>query len=76
LITEQLSPHQELLEAVHEATVLYVAAERALKDYRLALYSLEPESDARLEELKRTALARSQALRDAQTQLLLSNPAD
>lgn len=73
---EQVSPHQEILEAVHEASVQYVEAERALENYRLTLYNLTTESNARLEELKRTASARSRALRDAQTQLLLSNPSE
>jgi len=71
---EQVSPHEELLEAVHEASVQYVEAERAFENYRLTLYNLTTESNARLEELKRAVSARSQALREAQTQLLLSSP--
>jgi hypothetical protein len=74
VFAEQVIPHEELLEAVHEATVQYVEAERALKNYRLALNHLTPESHGRLEELQRTASARSQALRAAQVQLLLSKP--
>ena len=73
---EQVSPHQELLEAVHEASVQYVEAERALENYRLTLYNLTTESDTRLEELKRAVSARSQALREVQTQLLLSSPSE
>ena len=75
MISEQVISHDELLEAVHEASVEYVEADRALHSYRLALSHLALEGDARLEELRRTACAREQALRDAQTQLLLSNPA-
>jgi hypothetical protein len=76
LTIEQVSPHQELLEAVHEASVQYVEAERALENYRLTLYNLTTESDTRLEELKRAVSARSQALREVQTQLLLSSPSE
>jgi len=74
LISEQVSPHNELLDAVHEASVRYVEAERALQSYRLALDHMAVDSDTRLEELRRTACAREQALRDVQTQLLLFNP--
>ena len=75
MITEQLIPHEELLDAVHQASIQYVEADRALKNYRLAFNHLTPENRARLEELQRAAAARSRELREAQTQLLLSNPA-
>jgi hypothetical protein len=74
LITEQVIPHEELLDAVHQASVEYVEADRALKNYRFAVDHLTPEGHAKMEELQRNASAKSRALREAQVQLLLSNP--
>jgi hypothetical protein len=76
LISEQISPHEELLDAVHEAAVQYVEADRELENYRLVVHNFTPESEARLRELRRNVVQRSEALRAAQTQLLLSNPAE
>lgn len=75
MITEQIIPHEELLDAVHDAAVEYIDAERALQNYRSAAGPLNVESDAKLKQLKRTVAARAQALRDAQEQLVLTNPA-
>ena len=71
MLTEQLISHEELLEAVHQASIEYVEAERDLKNYRLAFNHFTPEIDARLEELQRNVSAKSQSLRAAQTQLVL-----
>ncbi len=67
MITEQLIPHDELLNAVHEASVHYVEADSALRDYRLS--GAHP---AKLEQLKSNLAAEEQSLRRAQTQLVLS----
>jgi hypothetical protein len=69
LIAEQLISHEELLAAVHEASIHYVEADSALRNYRSS--GAHP---AKLEQLKRNLAAEEQALREAQTQLLLSNP--
>jgi hypothetical protein len=74
LFTEQVISHEELLDAVHEASVQYVEAERALQNYRLAFNHLTPENRAALDELQGAVSAKSRALREAQTQLLLSTP--
>ena len=74
MLTEQVISHEELLDAVHDASVEYVEAERALQNYRLAFNNLTPENRAMLDELQGTVSAKSRALREAQTQLLLSNP--
>jgi hypothetical protein len=74
LITEQVISHEELLDAVHEASVEYVEAERALKGYRFIVNGLTPENHVTLEELQRNVTVKSRALREAQTQLLLTTP--
>jgi len=53
--------------------VEYVEAERILQHYR-ATNDLNSLGSPRLAELKRIVSIKSQALREAQTQLLLSNP--
>ena len=69
MIAEQLIPHEELLDAVHEASVHYVEADSALRNYRLS--GAHP---AKLEQLKSNLAAEEQSLRRAQKLLLLSNP--
>jgi hypothetical protein len=68
-LTEQLISHEELLEAVHEASIHYVEADSALRNYRL-----NGAHPAKLEQLKSNLAAEEQILREAQTLLLLSNP--
>ena len=67
MLAEQLISHQELLEAVHEASVHYVEADSALRNYRS--HGAHP---AKLEQLKSNLAAEEQSLRRAQTLLVLS----
>jgi hypothetical protein len=69
LIAEQLISHEELLAAVHEASIHYVEADSALRNYRLS--GAHP---AKLEQLKRNLAAEEKSLREAQAHLLLSHP--
>jgi hypothetical protein len=69
LITEQFISHEELLAAVHEASIHYVEADSALRNYRLS--GAHP---AKLEQLKHNLAAEEKSLREAQAQLLLSHP--
>ena len=68
MITELIS-HEELLEAVHEASIQYVEADSALRNYRLDGFSA-----VNLDQLKRDVASKERSLREAQTQLLLSTP--
>jgi hypothetical protein len=71
LITEQLISRDELLEAVHEASVRLIEADKALRHYRL---DGSLENPSKLNQLRRALADSEQSLRDAQAQLVLGGP--
>jgi hypothetical protein len=72
VVTDQLVSREELIEAVHDASIEYIHAEKVFQDFQTNMGVPTPATTAKLRELKRNALRRAQTLRSVQTQLLLS----